>query len=37
MSRGDLDSIKVGRLRRIPESEVTAYVDRLTAEQNVGR
>jgi excisionase family DNA binding protein len=33
LARGELGSVKIGRLRRIPHDELTAYVDRLrTAE-----
>ena len=31
---GDLQSIKVGRLRRVPEAAVNRYIERLMAEQH---
>lgn len=31
---GELKSVKVGRLRRIPLDEIHAYTNRLTAEQH---
>lgn len=37
LTRGDLASVKVGRLRRVPEDAVRDYIDRLTAEQNSGQ
>jgi len=33
LSRGELRSIRVGRLRRIPRSEIEAYVDRQLSAQ----
>ena len=32
---GAVESVKVGRLRRIPEAALTAYAERLAAEQDI--
>jgi excisionase family DNA binding protein len=32
LARGDIESIKLGRLRRIPHDALTAYVDRLRSQ-----
>lgn len=32
MNSGELESVKVGRLRRIPEAALVAYVERLRTE-----
>ena len=32
--RGDLDSIKLGRARRIPAKALSEYIQRLQSEQN---
>jgi len=32
---GEVHSVRVGRLRRIPVTALQAYADRLSAEQNV--
>lgn len=29
LARGEIKSVKIGRLRRIPHDELTAYVERL--------
>jgi excisionase family DNA binding protein len=31
---GQINSVRIGRLRRIPAAALTAYTDRLAAEQN---
>jgi excisionase family DNA binding protein len=31
---GHINSVRIGRLRRIPAEALTAYTDRLAAEQN---
>lgn len=36
LARGDIASVKVGKLRRIPEAAVQDYIDRLLAEQARG-
>ena len=36
MKRGQLDSILIGRARRIPAASLTAYVERLRADQRAG-
>ena len=33
LARGDIASVKVGRLRRVPETAVQDYIAALTAEQ----
>ena len=32
IARGDVESVKIGRLRRIPADALTTYVERLRAE-----
>lgn len=34
LKRGEINSVRIGRLRRIPQSELDAYAARLMAEQN---
>jgi excisionase family DNA binding protein len=36
MARGDIVSVKVGRRRLIPVASLTAYLDRLVAQQTRG-
>ena len=31
LARGEIESVKIGRLRRIPHDALTAYVERLRA------
>lgn len=37
MSEGEIESVRIGRHRRIPADALTAYVHRLRAEQAVDR
>jgi excisionase family DNA binding protein len=37
IAAGELESVKVGRVRRVTFDSVTSYVDRLRAEQNPDR
>lgn len=37
MKRGEIESVKIGRLRRIPHVVLVAYVERLRAEQATDR
>lgn len=32
IARGDVESVKIGRLRKIPRDALTSYVERLRAE-----
>jgi excisionase family DNA binding protein len=34
LKNGQINSVRIGRLRRIPADALTAYTDRLAAEQN---
>ena len=34
IKRGEIESVKVGRLRRVPADAIDAYTERLSAEQN---
>ncbi|MDT7714505.1 MAG: hypothetical protein QOH09_497 [Pseudonocardiales bacterium] len=34
LKEGHINSVRIGRLRRIPAEALTAYTDRLAAEQN---
>ena len=34
LKAGQINSVRIGRLRRIPAEALTAYTDRLTAEQH---
>jgi excisionase family DNA binding protein len=34
LKSGQINSVRIGRLRRIPADALTAYTDRLAAEQN---
>ena len=34
LASGEIDSIAIGRLRRIPESALQAYIDKLKSEQS---
>ena len=34
LKAGQVNSVRIGRLRRIPAEALTAYTDRLTAEQH---
>lgn len=35
IARGEIESFKIGRLRKIPREALTAYIERLRAEQSV--
>ena len=35
IARGEVESFKIGRLRKIPRDALTAYIDRLRAEKSV--
>ena len=35
IGRGEIESVKIGRLRRIPRDAVDAYIKRLRAEQSI--
>jgi excisionase family DNA binding protein len=34
IKRGEIDSVKVGRLRRVPEDAIDAYAERLMSDQD---
>jgi excisionase family DNA binding protein len=36
IARGDVESVKIGRLRKIPREALTAYVDRLRETSRAG-
>jgi excisionase family DNA binding protein len=35
IARGEIESFKIGRLRRIPREAIHAYIERLRSEQSV--
>jgi excisionase family DNA binding protein len=35
IARGEVESVKIGRLRKIPRDAIDAYIRRLRAEQSV--
>jgi excisionase family DNA binding protein len=36
ISRGEIESVKIGRLRKIPREALTAYIEGLRAASNAG-